>query len=243
MVRRRNNRAGASSASYFGREVSPSICTGETAPITTRQEDTPTQVRPVSAAKELVLEEENKGAVRRIIDIPGYNLIVVSRLDSELIEIYRYETRTEPNATARVRIRKFQNHSGVICGLVNLAEDVMASCDKQGVILTWRARSGKVLGRSDTSANTGALCMVKLTQREFAVATDDGKIQIVHIPKNMPTFLLEEHVLKNQAIAANQSLRMAAYETRDTSIDTHIHGTRISSSTSGTMQLLALYAP
>lgn len=72
-----------------------------------------------------------------IVYIPKYNLITVS-IDYWGIRIYNNDMKGNS-------IRIFQKHKGRHRNLIHLTDDITASVDQCGTLMTWRALRGVVL--------------------------------------------------------------------------------------------------
>lgn len=77
--------------------------------------------------------------VTGIAPIPKHELIAVSA-STKSVSVFKYSTQGEP-------IYVFEKHQGDVHGCVHLCDDILASVDSDGMLLTWRARTGVVKGR------------------------------------------------------------------------------------------------
>lgn len=82
-----------------------------------------------------VILNTGEDSVDKMLYIPGYELIVTA---SEEIQVFSRDTAGQPN-------RIFNQHQGEVAGMAHVFEDVIASVDRTGRLITWEASTGNVL--------------------------------------------------------------------------------------------------
>lgn len=109
--------------------------------------------------------------VRAIACVSTHELIAVATYRSNEVKIFGYNNQGEPN-------RVFIEHKREVTGLVHVCDDVLASVDKDGMLLTWRATTGVLLDQLKVS-NNSFRCIAKASTARMLVGTADGEIVIV----------------------------------------------------------------
>lgn len=107
--------------------------------------------------------------VNGIACVLNHELIAVSTWDG--VFIFEYTTQGEP-------ICIFNEHDRDVCGLVHLCDDMVASLDDEGILLTWKTTTGAVQDQLQVSKNT-CHCITKASETEVLVGTSDGEVIIV----------------------------------------------------------------
>ena len=126
--------------------------------------------KPIILNSEVTLECGNRG-VRAIACVSTHELIAVATYRSNEVKIFGYNNQGESN-------RVFLEHKRGVTGLVHVCDDVLASVDKDGMLLTWRATTGVLLDQLKVS-NKPCWCIAKASTSRMLVGTADGQIVIV----------------------------------------------------------------
>lgn len=108
--------------------------------------------------------------VSSIVALPGQNLIAVSA-SCERVFVFENSTEGEP-------IRVFDAHKRSVRSMIHLCDDVIASVDAAGTLLTWRGTTGNVL---DQLKVTEGECwsITKTSSTEVLVGTGNGQVVLV----------------------------------------------------------------
>jgi len=109
-----------------------------------------------------------KHRVTGIACIPTHELIAVST--SMRVYIHGYFTQGEP-------VRLFDDHNANVSGVLHLSDDILASVDMSGTLLTWRAGTGVLLDEIKVS-ETRFRSIAKASATEILVGTKKGEVII-----------------------------------------------------------------
>jgi len=108
--------------------------------------------------------------VNSIACVPHYDMVAIST-NSNTVYVHEYGTKGEP-------LRVFEEHTADVNGLVHIYDDVLASVDDDGMLLTWRASTGIVQDRLELSTDR-CFAISKASALVILVGTWEGEIIIV----------------------------------------------------------------
>lgn len=134
-----------------------------------RRDEAPNIENKVTILSPEVKLKCGNGCVTGIACVSSHELIAVATWQN--VNIYGYTILGEPS-------RVFEEHTGKVSGLMHLCDDVLASVDTDGMLLTWEATSGAVLDQLKVS-NRRCTSIAKASTTDILVGTLDGEIVIV----------------------------------------------------------------
>jgi len=108
--------------------------------------------------------------VTGIVRVSYRDLIVVYTY-SRSVYVYENDTQGEP-------IRTFTEHKDKINGVVHLCDDIVASVDDAGILLTWSATAGNIIDNLKISEK-GCWSITKAGATRILVGTEKGEIIVV----------------------------------------------------------------
>ena len=107
--------------------------------------------------------------INGLCDVPNHDLIAVAT--DKVVYVYEYSTGGDP-------IRVFKEHKSYVRDVIHLGGDILASVDSDGMLLTWRARTGPVLSQLKVSEKT-CKAITKASASEILITTKEGEIVLV----------------------------------------------------------------
>lgn len=107
--------------------------------------------------------------MQRITCIPTHELIAVAALEG--VYIHEYYTEGEP-------VRVFGEHKKEVKGVVHLSDDILASVDDDGMLLTWRAGTGAVLDQLKV-CDSPCESITKASATQILVGTGQGEVILI----------------------------------------------------------------
>lgn len=125
--------------------------------------------KPAILTPEVTLEC-GEYCVNAIACVPNHELIAVTA-ESNNVFIHEYTSHGEP-------VRVFDGHKVEVTGLLHLCDDILATVDEHGMLLTWRARTGLLLDKIEVSHDTCS-AMTKASPTEIIVRTRNVNLTIV----------------------------------------------------------------
>lgn len=136
--------------------------------------------------------------VRDVLFVPGYDLLI-KELSGGQFRVFSRETEGKPNII-------FDHHYTEIVGIIHLFEDVVASLDETGNIITWHASSGSVLSQMQTERR-GSNNFAKREYNSLVFSDISGNIHVVSHTKGEEL----KHVLTRHLRAFSRGTRIAVH--------------------------------
>jgi len=118
-----------------------------------------------------------------LVEIPLYDFVVAACLDGK-IRVYNAEigrnitNRKYISSSTAIPFRTFPHHQFCVNGMVLLQDDVLASVDTAGSLITWKVSTGQVLGRIRIYGDFMGP-VTKLNSSLLAVGTGNDNIILV----------------------------------------------------------------
>jgi len=108
--------------------------------------------------------------VSGIVSVPDHNMFAISS-DSDRVLVYRHTPEFAP-------VGAFDKHKTRVNGVVHLFDDILASVDEAGFLLTWSATTGSVRSGCRVSEG-GCWAITKAGASVILVGTTTGEIILV----------------------------------------------------------------
>ena len=127
---------------------------------------TPTEYEAITVSP-LVNLKCVKYSVRDVACIPERDLFALVTYSNK-VYIYSYETKGEP-------LRVFRKHKNYVSALVHLSDDILASVDESGVLVTWRSGTCAVLDKLQVSEHKN-WAITKVSSTHLLVGTHGAEV-------------------------------------------------------------------
>jgi len=105
--------------------------------------------------------------VNSIACVPHYDLVAVSTF-SNTVYVHGYSSIDVP-------VLEFNKHKGEVNGLIHISDDILASVDDDGMLLTWRATTGVVQEGLKVSEDQ-CFALSKAGSTAILISTEHGEI-------------------------------------------------------------------